>query len=300
MSAVARLSKVEKRYPDFVLGPLDLELEPGRVRALIGPNGAGKSTAMDVLAGLRRPSAGAVQMFGQPTGGRDVRWKAEVGYASEQQPFYENWTAGRNLGFLARFFPNWSSELQAALAARFDLPLARKVKDLSKGNRVKLALVAALARRPRLLLLDEPTAGLDPIVRTEVLDTLAEFLAEYELTILYSTHILSDLGRLADDLTFVRGGRVVLECQRHELEDAWRRLTFRHEAAALPEATGRLLLGHESRGSLHAAVTYDSPRALDQLRALGATQIEAQRLTLDEIAVQVLRSREPFLGGAHV
>lgn len=299
MSAVARLSRVEKRYQDFVLGPVDMELQPGRVRALIGPNGAGKSTAMDILAGLRRPDAGAVEVLGQPIGARHVGWKAQVGHASEQQPFYENWTAGRNLRFLAGFFPRWSRQLQAELAARFDLPLGRKVVALSKGNRVKLALVAALARRPRLLLLDEPTAGLDPLVRGEVLDTLAEFLAEEELTMLYSTHILSDLGRLADDLTFVRAGQVVLECQRDELEYAWRRLTFRHAAGALPEATGRLLLGHRSQGSMHAAVTYDSARALDQLRALGATQIEAQRLTLDEIAVQVLRAKEPFGGGAH-
>lgn len=290
MTAAASLQSVEKQYPDFHLGPLSLDLEAGRVRALIGPNGAGKTTAMDILAGLLPPTAGGIQLFGREVTMHDPRWKAEVGYASEQQPFYDNWSARQNLSFLAQFFPRWSVEVQTRLASRFDLPLGKKVATLSKGNRVKLALLAALARRPRILLLDEPTAGLDPLVRAEVLDTLWEYLAEDGPTILYSTHILSDLGRLADDLTFIRNGKLLLECQRQDLEDDWRRLTFRFEVGELPEEVRRSLIDHETQGSLHAAVTHDYSRALDQLRALGATQIEAQRVPLEDVAVQVLRA----------
>lgn len=299
MTVAASLQAVEKHYPEFSLGPISFDLEPGKVRALIGPNGAGKTTAMDVLAGLSRPATGTVTIRGHKAHFGDPEWKAQVGYASEQQPFFENWTARRNLTFLASYFPSWSGEAQDALAERFELPLTRRVKELSKGNRVKLALVAALARRPRVLLLDEPTAGLDPLVRTELLDVLHEYLEDGGPAILYSTHILSDLGRLADDLTFIRDGKVVLDNQRHELEEGWRRLTFRHEAARLPVATGELLLDHRTQGTLHAAATPDYQRAVDQLRALGATNIEAQRMPLEEVAVHVLRGASAARGSTH-
>ena len=299
MTVAASLRAVEKRYPDFHLGPISFGLAPGRVRALIGPNGAGKSTAMDVLAGLSRPSAGAVSVGGREVGFGDPEWKAEVGYASEQQPFYENWSAQRNLAFLASFYPSWSLDAQDRLTRRFELPLTKKVKELSKGNRVKMALIAALARRPRVLLLDEPTAGLDPLVRSELLDVLHEYLEDGGPAILYSTHILSDLGRLADDLTFIRNGTIVLDSQRHELEEGWRRLTFRHAGVSLPAVTGALLLDHRTQGSLHAAATPDFERAVDQLRALGATNIEAQRMPLEEVAVHVLRGAAVAGGAAH-
>lgn len=291
MSAAAELSAVVKQYPGFRLGPVQLTIEGGRALALIGPNGAGKTTLMEILAGMLTPTSGTVQILGHRVGGSSgAGWKAEVGYASEQQPFYERWSVDRNLRFLAGFFPRWSFELQSELVRRFHLPLEKKVKALSKGNRVKLSLVAALARRPRLLLLDEPTAGLDPLVRAEVLDTLWELLEAQAPTILYSTHILPDVGRLADELAFIKDGQIVLRVACDDLERSWRSLTFRLEPQRVSDAARRLLLDHRTQGSLNRAVTYDYQRVADQLRALGAAQLDAMVMPLEEIAVHVLRA----------
>ena len=289
MKAAFTLRGVEKRYPSFHLGPLDLALEPGTALALIGPNGAGKTTLMDLLGGVLEPTCGEIDIFGRTTTARDASWKTAVGYASEQQPFYERWTARRNLRFLARFFPDWSRGAQQRLVERFDLPLDKKVKTLSKGNRVKLSLVAALAHRPDLLLLDEPTSGLDPLVRNDVLDTLWDLLGDEQPTILYSTHILSDISRLADELAFLRDGKLLLRANRDDLERDWRQLSFRLPNNILPPALADTLIDHRTHGTLHQAISRDFERTSDQLRALGATQLEINRPSLEEIAVHVLK-----------
>src|SRR5690606_27974435 len=206
MSSAVSLAGVRKQYPGFELGPIDLEVEQGTALALIGPNGAGKTTLMDLIGGALAPSAGRIEVLGRDATGTDPSWKASVGYAGEQ-PFFERWTARANLRFLAGFYPAWSVAAEERLVEQFALPVEKRVKALSRGNRVKLQLVAALARQPRLLLLDEPTAGLDPLVRNEVLGTLWDLLEDEGITLVYSTHILSDVDRLADELAFIRDGR---------------------------------------------------------------------------------------------
>lgn len=290
MSAAIELYSLTKEFPGFTLGPLDLRIESGRALALIGPNGSGKTTLMDLLAGISRPATGSVQVLGRPQGPVHADRNLDVGYATDSQPFFENWTGRRNLHFIAGFFPGWSQQLQAELVSRLEVQLDKKVSTLSRGNRVKLALVSALARRPRLLLLDEPTSGLDPLVRSEVLDVLFEYLGEGGPTLIYSTHILSDVSRLADELIFIKSGKLILHTTRDDLEASWRRLTFRFSGPALPTATAALLAEHQVQGSLHRAVTPDFGRLEDQLRALGASQVDANRMSLEEISVQVLKT----------
>ncbi|MCP4896148.1 MAG: ABC transporter ATP-binding protein, partial [bacterium] len=194
-SAAARLSGLTKRFQGFQLGPLDLTLEPGTVLALVGPNGAGKTTTLNCMAGLVVPDEGDIQVFGAPVHPTRPEYRGDVGYVGEESGFFQRWTAGRNLDYLAQIIPGWSRDRARQLSERFGLTLGKAVKDLSRGNRTKLALVAALAHGPRLLLLDEPTAGLDPIVRAEVLDVLWEITEDGEHAVLYSTHVLSDISR---------------------------------------------------------------------------------------------------------
>ncbi|NLH10534.1 MAG: ABC transporter ATP-binding protein, partial [Holophagae bacterium] len=155
-----RISGLTKSFPGFQLGPFDLDLEPGRVLGFVGPNGAGKTTTFNCVAGLLRPDAGDIELLGRPSTPGDARWRDDLGHVGEVGGFYADWTTGRNLDLLASFHAAWSRRRAIDLAERFGLPLDRKVKDLSKGNQAKLALVAALGHDPRLLLLDEPTAGL--------------------------------------------------------------------------------------------------------------------------------------------
>ena len=225
--SAARVSGLTKRFPGFQLGPLDLVLEPGTVLALVGPNGAGKTTTLNCMAGLIVPDEGGAEVYGAPVHPARTEYRKDVGYVGEESGFFQGWTASRNLDVLARLLPGWSRDRANRLVDRLGLPLDKPVKALSRGNQTKLALVAALGHGPRLLLLDEPTAGLDPVVRAEVLDVLWEITEDGEHAVLYSTHVLSDINRLADELVFLRDGQTVLRTGREELGEHWRRISFR-------------------------------------------------------------------------
>ena len=285
-TAAARLSGLIKRFPGFQLGPLDLTLEPGTVLALVGPNGAGKTTTLNCMAGLMVPDEGGTEVFGAPVHPSRTEYRRDVGYVGEESGFFQRWTAGRNLDYLAKLLPGWSHDRARRLVERIALPLGTPVNKLSRGNRTKLALVAALAHAPKLLLLDEPTAGLDPVVRSEVLDVLWEITEDGEHAVLYSTHVLSDINRLADELAFLRDGQLVLRTGRDELSESWRRVSFRlqNEDVELPG-----VVEHRRVRAEHQVITREAEATLRQLTELGAEAVEVSRMSVDEIAVQILK-----------
>ena len=278
-----------KRYPGFSLGPIDLELQPGVVLGLVGPNGAGKTTMLHCLAGLLAPDEGSAEVFGSPILADDVAWRRHIGVVGEEHGFWMHWTAAENLEVVASLQPSYSRERARRMAERFALPLDRKVEEMSRGNRAKLAIVAALAHSPRLLLLDEPTAGLDPVVRADVLDALWELLEDGEHAILYSTHVLSDIARLADELVFLSDGKVLQRSAKDDLVDAWRRISFR--IAAEGEIALPAVVEHRQVRQEHQVTSRDHEATLAALRSLGAESIEVARLSIDEIAVEILRSK---------
>lgn len=287
MLQVFTFNNVVKTYKDFQLGPLNLSLEPGIVLGYIGPNGSGKTTTMHCLTGLVRADKGEMKVFGKPNSLHKPDWKFDIGYVGDVHAFYERWTGEKNLKFLSQFYPNWSDKRALELAKRFQLPLNKRAKDLSSGNRVKLSLVGALAHSPRLLILDEPTAGLDPVVRTEVLDVLFEVLESGERAIFYSTHILSDISRLADELAFLRDGQVFQRTAKEDLLDQWRKISFRlpGKDIAVQASVGQIREGNEFQ-----AISFDISATRKQLREIGAENIQENRMTIDEIAVQILKN----------
>ncbi len=280
--AAARLSGLIKRWPGFQLGPLDLILESGTVLALVGPNGAGKTTTLNCMAGLIVPDEGGTEVYGSPVHPTQTEFRSDVGYVGEENGFFQGWNARRNLDFLAKLMPGWSKDRARRLAEPMDKP----VNKLSRGNRTKLALVAALAHGPKLLLLDEPTAGLDPVVRSEVLDVLWEITEDGKHAVLYSTHVLSDINRLADELAFLRDGQLVLRTGRDELSESWRRVSFRlqNEDVELPG-----VVEHRRVRAEHQVITREAEATLQQLAELGAEAVEVSRMSVDEIAVQILK-----------
>jgi ABC-2 type transport system ATP-binding protein len=285
-ASAVRLTGLVKRFPGFELGPLDLTLEPGTVLALVGPNGAGKTTTLNCIAGLMRPDDGIAEVYGMPVEPALSAYRQDVGYLAEESGFFRRWSVGRNLDHLARLMPGWSRDRALRLSERLGLPLETPVAALSRGNRTKLALVAAVAHGPRLLLLDEPTAGLDPVVRAEVLDVLWEITEDGEHAVFYSTHVLSDISRLADELAFLRDGDLVLRTGRDELSDRWRRVSFRLDDD-VPELVG--IVEHRRVRSEHQVVTRDADATLQRLGELGAEAVETARMSIDEIAVEILK-----------
>jgi len=287
MTTAFSIEGLVKSWDEFTLGPIDLDLETGVVLAFVGPNGSGKTTTLNCIAGLVKPEQGVARVFGRDVSALDVGWKSDVGYVGERQGFYLGMTVEQNLGFLGSFHPRWSQERAGDLCRRFRLDAGKRVKALSRGDRAKLALVAALGHSPRLLLLDEPTAGLDPVVRADVLDALWEILEEGDCSIFYSTHVLSDISRLADELAFLQNGKLLLRRDKEALTDAWRRVSFRHAAfdsSGIPD-----IFGHQRDGTEHQILSSDHESTVEHLRDSGAENIRETRLTIDEIAVAILR-----------
>ena len=277
---------VVKTYPEFQLGPLNLELEPGTVLGYVGPNGSGKTTTMHCLMGLVKCDQGRMEVFGRENDPNRPAWKYDIGYVGDVHVFYERWTAEKNLKFLSQFYPNWSDDHVTELVKRFELPLQKRAKDLSGGNRVKLSLISALAHSPKLLLLDEPTAGLDPVVRSEVLDVLFDVLEDGERAIFYSTHILSDISRLADELAFLNEGRLLKRAAKDDLTDAWRKISFRYKGDDLQADA---VVEYRREGNDHHVVSSDRVATLRSIESVRADNVLENRMTIDEIAVHILK-----------
>ena len=288
MTKAIEFEDVIMTYPDFKLGPLNFDLEPGRVLGYIGPNGAGKTTTMHCLAGLVRADQGTMKVFGRENNLHHSDWRFDIGYVGDVHAFYEEWTAEENLKFLKKFYPNWSDSLVDNLVERFKLPLKKKAKDLSGGNRVKLSLIFALAHSPKLLLLDEPISGLDPVVRKAFLDTLFDILEDGERAIFYSTHILSDISRLADELAFLVDGELVLRQEKDRLTENWRRISFRFERN---DIAFNSVVSHIREGEDHQVISTNYKKTLQQLREIGSQNIHDTRLSIDEIAVEIMKDK---------
>ncbi|HEX2092565.1 MAG TPA: ABC transporter ATP-binding protein [Longimicrobiaceae bacterium] len=267
-----------KRYGgETALEGVDLWVPDGAVYVLIGPNGAGKSTTLKVLMNLERPDAGTAEVFGLDTVRRGPEVRAQVGYVPEHHDHGYRWmTCGRLLRHVAAYYPAWDPAYADHLSRAFDLRLDRRVGALSKGEARRLHLVLALAHRPPLLLLDEPTDGLDPVARNRTLALLAEHLADSPTTVLVSTHQIYEMESLADHIGVLREGRLVAQMPRDELKRTVRR--YRIE---VPE-------GWEAPPELRSA----GPRRPGAGREFQWTLVGEEREVTDRLTLSGARVRE--------
>lgn len=276
-----------KHFPEFSLGPINLNMEPGMVLGFVGPNGSGKTTTMHSMVGLIKPDGGEIKIFDRANDPNDISWKFDIGYVGDKHVFYEHWSGKKNLEFLKQFYPNWDLDFEAELIKRFEVPINKKAKDLSTGNRVKLSLIGALAHRPKLLILDEPTSGLDPVVRSEFLDIMFEVVESGERAVFYSTHILSDISKVADELAFIKNGKIVKKTLKDDLTENWRRISFRFDNK-LPEIENIFML--ENEGSNYKIVSDNFTKTMKELDQIGVVNQQEVRMSVDEIAVHILKS----------
>ena len=199
-----------KRYGgQWALRECSIAVPAGRVCGLVGANGAGKTTLLRLLAGLSRPSSGTALVDGWAPAD-DAAFLAGVGYLAQEVPLYRRWTAADHLAFGAHMNPVWDDAVSLDRLRGLGIPLDRRLDALSGGMRAQVALALAMGKRPRVLLLDEPVAALDPLARREFLGSLAEAVAEQDLTVLLSSHLLPDLERICDHLVVLSEGRPVL------------------------------------------------------------------------------------------
>ena len=282
MTNSIELLGLTKHYPGFSLGPLDLTLPGGTILGLIGENGAGKTTLIKAMLGIVRPDGGRCQLLGEaPDAARE-----KVGTVLDDCFFYGGLQVKSVDNVLRGVYRDWDSTLFFRYLDRFSVAREKQIKALSRGMRMKLSLSAALAHHPRLLLLDEATAGLDPVVRGDVLDVLTEFVSDEAHSVLLSSHITTDLEKCADYIAYLHQGKLLLMEEKDRLLEEYGQLTC--SAAELETLDHSLLAGiRRGRFSCQALVR---DRAAFR-RAYPALQVE--RISLD--AMMVYLNREESL-----
>ena len=283
--------EVSKAYPHFTLNNISLELPTGTIMGLIGANGAGKSTTIRILMGLVHQDQGRVQVLGRVMPQEQAAAKLDIGFVSEDMRLYGTATLAWHMELVRSMFPRWDQSYAETMLRRFDLKPQQKIKGLSHGQRVKAALLLALARRPRLLVLDEPTTGLDPVARQEVLGELMAVLADEERTILFSSHNTLDVEQISDQITFIDRGRIIASDNKEIFLDRWRRLRLvLSPDAILPTLPGIVQVGGSGRLPVLVTNNFESAM-LSVCNDAGATVQAVDQMTLEEIFVANVHSR---------
>ncbi len=226
-AAIIEVSSIVKRFDSrAVIDGLNWRIMPGQVVGLLGRNGAGKSTLLECLLGLRETDSGSVTIFGEDVTNLSEGARARIGYVPQQCDLFEWLTPRQMLAYFKALYPRWNDAKVATLLARWgldELTCSRPISKLSGGEKQRLSIIRALAHDPDLLILDEPVAALDPVGRRDFLRELVDGVIERDTTVLFSTHILSDLERVALDVAFLKDGKITLQGPLDELLENSRR-----------------------------------------------------------------------------
>ncbi len=214
---ILEIRGLTKRYGGFVLDQVSFDVPKGTIVGLIGENGAGKSTTIDAALGLIQKDEGTVRLFGREEDGTDKAAREQIGVIFDGSNFSEELTPVRLNKVLRAIYRGWDEPLYFSLLEKWSIPSGKKIKTFSRGMKQKLSIAAAFSHHPRLLVLDEATSGLDPIVRDDILDMFLDFVQDEENSILVSSHITSDLEKVADYIVFLHSGRVVFSKSKDEL-----------------------------------------------------------------------------------
>jgi ABC-2 type transport system ATP-binding protein len=290
---IIETENLKKIYGDkAAVDGIDLAVGRGSIHGFLGRNGSGKTTTIKMLLGLTYPTSGEARVFGLRPGDRKeaVRIRQRVGFVSEDKGLYDHAKVEQMISFTRSFFPDWDREMEGRLIELFELPLRQSVKKLSKGMRTKLAMLLALPRRADLLVLDEPTEGLDPAVTEDVLQLLVG-MAAGGTTIFFSSHRLSEVEQVVDRVSIIERGRIVVEGALDELKENYRRIHMVFEREA-PEqalvAAGAANFRRDAR-SLTVFADRDVETIVDQAYLYNAVSVDVAPVTLKEIFLECAR-----------
>ena len=271
---------------------LSLQVPAGSIYGFLGRNGAGKTTTIKLLLGMARPTSGRARVFGlaadEDRASVDIRRR--TGFVSDDKELYDYMTVAEMVRFTAAFFPRWRADLEQRYLRAFELPIDRKIKALSRGMRTKLALLLALCRGAELLILDEPTAGLDPAMTEEILQALVAHVAGEEMTVFFSSHQIAEVDQIADRVAIIDRGRAVLTGALDDLRESYRRIqlvfdgdapepAFRAPGVVRVRRKGRVLTVLSSAGA---------EPILDEARALNPVSVDVVPVTLKEIFLETV------------
>ncbi len=295
-----RVENLWKKFGRFdALRGLSFDVPEGSAFALIGANGAGKTTTIKILMNILEPTRGRATLLGVDSQNVSPRELAEIGYVSENQDMPSRLTVEEYVAYLRPFYPTWDRDLEASMARQLRLPLERRIGDLSHGMRMKMALMCALPYRPRLLILDEPFSGLDPLVRDEFMEGLLEQAGE--MTILISSHELGEIDGVATDVAFVDEGKLLFQESMSDLTGRFREVHVTLEMeAARPAQVPTEWIAMRALGNVLTFVDtrFDENGLSERIRARieGVRGIDAQPMALRSIFTTLARAARD--GGA--
>jgi ABC-2 type transport system ATP-binding protein len=263
---------------------LSLAVPKGAIYALVGRNGSGKTTTIRMLLDLARPDGGTASILGMDSHAERAKVLERVGYVSDR-PLLGGWTGEQLVRFNRGFYPRWSDELVARYVRVFDIPMKQKFRNLSRGNQTKMWLLLALCQQPEVFILDEPTAGLDPVVTDQLLRVLVDDVASDGRTVFMSSHHLSEVERIADWVGMIDKGKLLMEAPMEELRSKFRRIQVAGVAETAPAAAMRV---RRSGGSTEYVVRDGAEEFVDVLEREGATVLQSSPMNLSEIFLECL------------
>jgi ABC-2 type transport system ATP-binding protein len=288
MKHILEINKLRKEYPEFVLDDINWGVPKGYVMGLIGPNGAGKTTTIKLIMNLIGSDGGHVKVFGLDNIQNEKKIKNKIGYVGEEQYFYDHKNAAWTGEFVSHFYDNWDREKYQSMLVQFDIPPKKRIKKFSKGMKVKLSLAIALSHNPELIMLDEPTSGLDPIIRREVIDFLKTFTEDNEKTVILSSHITDDISRIADYITYMINGRIVMTESKDELLSNWKKIHF--TPGSLDKSIVDILESVESHMFGSSGLTKNYPEIQNALApGLASGDIKVESVGLDDILIVLVK-----------
>ncbi len=289
MSTVIEATAVTKRFGRHqVLCGTTLCIPRGAIVGLVGTNGAGKSTLIKCLLGLLRPDSGTVRLFGEDSWNLSAESKGRLGYVPQTVQLYPWMKVDQVVRYVAAFYPHWDGAWSNELLDRWHLPRDHRIGPLSPGQMQKLGLVLALGHRPELLILDEPVAALDPVARREFLRAMMEVTNDAQHTVLFSTHITSDLERVASHVALLQDGQIALFDELDAVKDRVKRLRITAQVA-LPShfsVRGALRVKVDGANALVAVADLDD-RLVDELTKTWNAEVTIEDLNLEDIFLEL-------------
>ena len=284
MRELLEVKNVSKAYKTFALKDISFTLPKGYIMGYVGPNGSGKTTTLNLITGILKCSDGEVYIDGR-TCKEDVRtYREQIGYVGDESYFPDNFTAKNIRGVLKDFYATFSEEKFNGFLQKWNLPEKKQMKDFSRGMKVMLMFASVLSRDTKLLVLDEATNGLDPYMRTEILKLLQEYVMDGQRSVIFSTHILSDLEQIADYIYFIDQGRTVLHDAKDEMIENF--LLVKGESSAITPALRQELIGLEEN-----AYGFEAILPSEKAELLGNAFL-VEKPDIDKIVIHYIKNRE--------
>lgn len=280
---ILEVKNLTKEYDKFTLKNINFSLEKGYIMGFIGPNGAGKSTTIKLIMNLVRKNSGQVKIFGLDNIKYEREVKNRIGFVYDENHYYEELSVNQMKKIIAPFYDRWDEKIFQKYIKEFDLNPKKKIKQLSKGMKMKFSLAIALSHNAELIIMDEPTSGLDPVFRSEILDILYNLIQDENKGIFFSTHITTDLDKIADYITFINNGETVFSKAKDDLLDKY--AVVKGGLEILNDETKKNFIGFRKNSFGFEALTDD----VAKVQRLHKDDVILEKATLEDIMVYTVR-----------